>query len=60
METAVLEFMDKQGVKLEKITCMPLEGDGTIERRVEKCVLINVLPAGQTLNVYCAGYTNTF
>lgn len=38
METAVQEFMDKQGVTLEKVTSMPLEGDGTIERRVEKYV----------------------
>jgi hypothetical protein len=39
METAVLEFMEKRGVALEKVTNMPLEGDGTIERRVEKFVL---------------------
>ncbi|KAG8878426.1 hypothetical protein FRC20_008349 [Serendipita sp. 405] len=36
METAVLEFMEKQGIKLEKLTTMPLEGEGTIDRRVEK------------------------
>jgi hypothetical protein len=39
MEIAVLEFMEKRGVTLEKVTNMPLEGDGTIERRVEKFVL---------------------
>lgn len=39
MESAVLEFMEKQGVTLDKVTNMPLEGDGTIERRVEKFVL---------------------
>lgn len=36
MEAAVLEFMEKQGNELEKVTLMPLEGDGTIEKRVEK------------------------
>ncbi|PVF92514.1 hypothetical protein CPB86DRAFT_791078 [Serendipita vermifera] len=36
MENAVKKFMEKQGVTLEKITSMPLEGEGTIEKRVEK------------------------
>jgi hypothetical protein len=36
METAVKEFMDVHGVTPEKITSMPLEGEGTIEKRVEK------------------------
>ncbi|CAG8732136.1 7614_t:CDS:2, partial [Acaulospora colombiana] len=36
MEAAVKRFMEKQDVVLEKITCMPLEGEGTIEKRVEK------------------------
>lgn len=35
METAVKEFMDARGILPEKITCMPLEGEGTIEKRVE-------------------------
>ncbi|TEB27147.1 hypothetical protein FA13DRAFT_1634918 [Coprinellus micaceus] len=36
MEQAVQEFENEQGVQLEKITKIPLEGEGTIERRVEK------------------------
>ena len=38
METAALEFMEKHGNTLEKVTLMPLEGDGTIEKRVDKSV----------------------
>ena len=33
---ALQEFEDTHGVKLEKITKVPLEGDGTIEHRVDK------------------------
>jgi hypothetical protein len=36
MENAIMKFMEKQGVTLEKVTSMPLEGDGTIETRVDK------------------------
>lgn len=36
MEAAVKEFMDAHDMQPEKITCMPLEGEGTIEKRVEK------------------------
>ncbi|KIM37712.1 hypothetical protein M413DRAFT_448237 [Hebeloma cylindrosporum] len=35
-EQALLEFEDAHGVKFDKITKVPLEGDGTIERRVER------------------------
>jgi len=38
METAVVQYMAQHGHKADRITAMPLEGDGTIERRVEKCV----------------------
>ena len=33
---ALQDFEDTHGVKLEKITKVPLEGDGTIEHRVDK------------------------
>lgn len=33
---ALEEFQDKHGVKLSKITKIPLEGEGTISRRVDK------------------------
>lgn len=36
METAVLQFMEERGVTLEKLTSIPLEGEGTIDHRVEK------------------------
>ncbi|EJD53220.1 hypothetical protein AURDEDRAFT_110929 [Auricularia subglabra TFB-10046 SS5] len=36
MEAAVSGFMQGHGHALEKLTTMPLEGEGTIERRVEK------------------------
>jgi hypothetical protein len=36
MVQALEEFQDSHRVKLQKITRIPLEGDGIIERRVEK------------------------
>ncbi|KAH6867890.1 hypothetical protein BKA70DRAFT_387392 [Coprinopsis sp. MPI-PUGE-AT-0042] len=36
MEQALHDFEDAHGVQLEKITKIPLEGEGTISRRVEK------------------------
>ncbi|KAK1234538.1 hypothetical protein PQX77_002261 [Marasmius sp. AFHP31] len=36
MVQALEEFQEVHGVKLEKITKIPLEGEGTIDRRVEK------------------------
>jgi hypothetical protein len=36
IEAALLEFMEEQGVELEKVTSIPLEGEGTIDHRVEK------------------------
>lgn len=59
METAVLVFMEKQGVTLEKVTSMPLEGDGTIERRVEKFVP-SPPRLRDDLNRIYTGYTSTF
>ena len=38
-EQALREFEAEYGVKFDKITKVPLEGDGTIERRVERWVL---------------------
>ena len=35
-QQALAEFENGYSVKLEKITKIPLEGDGTIERRVER------------------------
>jgi hypothetical protein len=55
MVSALEEFQSSYNVKLEKITCIPLEGEGTIERRVEKwaiifakSMIINRLPQGCT------------
>lgn len=36
MIKALEQFQEDHGVKLEKITAIPLEGEGTINRRVEK------------------------
>ena len=36
MEQALEEFQTKHGVKFEKVTGMPLEGEGTIGGRVER------------------------
>jgi len=36
MEQALEEFVEEHGVSLEKVTKIPLEGDGTIEKRVER------------------------
>ena len=41
-EQALHEFEDEHGVKFDKITKVPLEGDGTIERRVERCVSLTL------------------
>lgn len=50
MKGAIETFLREKGIRLEcdsegqggeqgvKITCIPLEGEGTIEKRVEKCV----------------------
>ena len=37
-ERALHHFEDEHGVKLEKITKIALEGDGTIDKRVERYV----------------------
>ena len=47
-EQALHEFEDEHGVKFDKITKVPLEGDGTIERRVERCV--SLLPLLYMIN----------
>ncbi|TFK24144.1 hypothetical protein FA15DRAFT_431601 [Coprinopsis marcescibilis] len=39
MEQALHEFEEEHGVQLEKITKIPLEGEGTIQRRVESNLL---------------------
>jgi len=31
-------FQEQHGVRIEKVTQIPLEGEGTISKRVEKCV----------------------
>jgi hypothetical protein len=36
MEDAVQAYADKHGIEFEKVTKIALEGEGTIERRVEK------------------------
>lgn len=38
MVQALEEFQQAHGVALEKITKIPLEGEGTIDRRVDRCV----------------------
>ena len=35
-ERALHHFENEHGVKLEKIAKIPLEGDGTIDKRVER------------------------
>ena len=42
-EQALVEFEGEYGVKFDKITKIPLEGDGTIERRVERYFFFFVL-----------------
>jgi hypothetical protein len=39
MERALDEFQARHNVKLDKVTLCPLEGEGTIAARVDKCVL---------------------
>jgi hypothetical protein len=43
MGLALEEFQREYGVEFEKITLVPLEGEGTIEKRVEKYVVICAL-----------------
>jgi hypothetical protein len=50
-EQALVEFEAEYGVKITKV---PLEGDGTIERRVERCVFFCL-----TLNSFFSGLTAT-
>ncbi len=38
VEQALLEFEAEHDSKFEKISIIPLEGEGTIEKRVEKYV----------------------
>lgn len=38
MVQALDEFQERHGVKFDKVTQMPLEGEGTISKRVDKCV----------------------
>lgn len=38
MVQALEEFQEHHGVKFDKVTQMPLEGEGTISKRVDKCV----------------------
>lgn len=42
MEQALLEFAKEHEATIEKITKIPLEGEGTIETRVERCVTCSV------------------
>lgn len=35
---ALASFEEEHGIKFAKVTRIPLEGDGTISRKVEKCV----------------------
>ena len=39
---ALDEFQERHGVKFEKVTQMPLEGEGTINKRVDKWVFFSV------------------
>jgi hypothetical protein len=43
MVQALEEFQAENNVSLEKITQIPLEGEGTIDRRVEKYVFLFLL-----------------
>ena len=42
-ELALHQFESEHGVELEKITKIPLEGDGTIDVRVERYVFPSFL-----------------
>ena len=35
---ALEEFQEKHHIKLDKVTQVPLEGEGTIIKRVDRCV----------------------
>lgn len=37
---ALVSFEEEHNVKFAKVTKIPLEGDGTISRKVEKCVTL--------------------
>ena len=41
MEAAVKDFAEKHGVAFEQITRIPLDGEGKIEHRVEKSVIVS-------------------
>jgi hypothetical protein len=54
-------FQERHKVRFEKVTQIPLEGEGTINKRVEKCVhLIGVSCNFQLLNLFLIHrlYTN--
>ena len=38
MYDALKSFAEEQGIVFKKITKIPLEGEGMIEQRVQKCV----------------------
>jgi hypothetical protein len=59
MMVAALEaFQAQHGVQLESITEIPLEGEGTIEHRVNKCAFLAVLfsSSNMTLNRWSTPY----
>ena len=39
-EQALVEFEGEYGVKFDKISKVPLERDGTVEKRVGRCVFL--------------------
>lgn len=42
MGAAVKRFFDEKGVNDIRLTLMPLEGEGTIESRVDRSVLLDM------------------
>lgn len=50
MEQALEEFQQEQNIKFEKVTLMPLEGEGTISHRMKKFVLLPVRSHGPGVN----------
>ena len=52
MEQALQQFEDEYGVKLEKITKIPLEGDGTIDKRVERYACFRLGHRNININIF--------
>lgn len=43
MEAAITDYARTHGLSFDSITKIPLEGEGSIETRVEKCALDSII-----------------